>query len=75
MKDTDKQKAKKWASFWEKAQSALALNRIKELRAYDYNENRQIVDDMLKLAVKNISPRPSSGLVSQQKLFSKLRKT
>jgi hypothetical protein len=51
------------------------LRKIKrrELRAYNYNENRGIVDGMLQWACEHRQARLSSGLVEQQRLFGKMK--
>jgi hypothetical protein len=75
MKTDKKNTIKKWIKTWEKAGPALDEIRIKELRSKDYYEkNLKTLNEMLKYAHEHRTPRLTSGLVEQQKLFMKLHK-
>lgn len=64
---------KKWVQGWARAGKALEEIKRRELRAYNYNENREIVDGMLQWACDHREIRLSSGLVEQQRLFGKMK--
>jgi hypothetical protein len=73
MKSDNLKQMEKWVTTWRRA--GLTLHKIKrqELRAYDYEKNRPIVDEMLQWAVDHGKVRLTSGLVEQQRLFMKMR--
>ena len=45
----------------------------RELRDYDYEKNRPLLDEMLNWAVEHRTERLTSGLVEQQRWFMKIR--
>ncbi len=73
MSDSEKD-IKKWIKAWHNASLSLKELKKNELRADDYYEkNRKMLDEMLQYACENSTPRSSSGLVEQQRLFMKLK--
>jgi len=68
----DKQ-TEKWVKTWKRAGLALDEIKCRELRAYDYDKNRKIVDEMLQWAHDHRKIRLTSGLVEQQRLFMKIK--
>ena len=63
----------KWVDAWKRAGSALEEVRRRELRAYDYDKNQALLDEMLQWACDHRRIRLTSGLVEQQRMFMKLR--
>jgi len=73
MADSEKD-IRKWIKAWRNASLSLRELKKNELRAGDYYEkNRKMLDEMLQYACENSTPRPSSGLVEQQRLFMKMK--
>lgn len=69
----DNEDMKNWIASWARAGKALKEIKRRELRAYDYQENKAVVDGMLQWACDHATPRLDSGLVEQQRFFKKLR--
>lgn len=63
----------KWVDAWKRAGSALEEVKRRELRAYDYDKNQALLDEMLQWACDHRRIRLTSGLVEQQRMFMKLR--
>ena len=63
----------KWVKTWQRAGTALDEIKRRELRAYDYNKNRKIIDEMLQWTHDHRKIRLTSGLVEQQRLFMKIK--
>ena len=70
----DKENMKKWIEGWRKAAKALKEIKRRELRAYDYQENKAVIDGMLQWACDHPKARLGSGLVDQQRFFLKKKK-
>ena len=70
----DKENMKKWIEGWRKAATALKEIKRRELRAYDYQENKAVINGMLQWACDHSKARLGSGLVDQQRFFLKMRK-
>lgn len=64
-----------WVEIWKRAGKNLEAVRLAELRDYRYEDHAAEIDDLLDIAFRFAQPRPTSGLVEQQRLFAKLRKT
>ena len=64
----------KWVKNWQKAGKELDKIHKKELRDFDYKSNIQVIDSLLQYACEHATPRFTSGLVEQQRLFMKFRK-
>ena len=74
MTDAEKQQLKQWVETWKRAGPELERFRRQELRAFNYKENMHIVDGLLEMAVRFARPRPTSGLVEQQRIFRRARR-
>jgi hypothetical protein len=74
MNPTEKEDIRRWLQVRERAAIALEEIRRNELRNYDYQKNLPILDGMLQWACDHSEPRLTSGLVEQQRLFTKIRK-
>ena len=63
----------KWVKTWEKA--SIELERIKYNEIHNVNERKVIVslDSAFKSAISTIPPKPYSGLIELQKIFSRMR--
>lgn len=73
MPTEDKENMKTWIKGWAQAGKALEEIKRRELRAYNYGQNREIVDGMLQWAFDHRQARLSSGLVEQQRLLGKMK--
>ena len=62
-----------WVDTWKRAGPALEAVKRRELRFYDYDINRALMDDMLQWACDHRRIRLTSGLVEQQRIFMKMR--
>ena len=74
MPTEDKENMKEWVQGWARAGKALEEVKRRELRAYNYDENREIVDGMLQWACDHPKARLGSGLVDQQRFFLRMKK-
>ena len=74
MEGTIKNKqTEKWVKTWQRAGAALDEIKRRELRAYNYDKNRKIIDEMLQWAHDHRKIRLTSGLVDQQRFFMKIK--
>jgi hypothetical protein len=73
MSTQDKKNIKKWVDAWKRAGKALKDIKRQELRSYNYQENKAVIDGMLQWACDHPKVRLGSGLVEQQKIFLKIR--
>jgi hypothetical protein len=65
---------KRWAQAWESADAALSALRRRELAAMTDDDVRQAIADLFTDApMPDLLPQVTSGLVEQQRLFSRLR--
>ncbi len=71
--DEDNKQARQWVATWKRAGAALDEVRRQELMSFSYDENFALIDSMLQWACDNATPRVSTGLVEQQRLFQLLR--
>jgi len=65
---------KKWIEGWRRAATALKEIKRRELRDYNYQKNKAVIDGMLQWACDHPTARLGSGLVDQQRFFSKMKK-
>lgn len=68
-----KQQMAAWVKTWKAAGEALKDIKRQELQQYDYAKNLPILEDMLQWAYEHRTLRLTSGLVEQQRWFSKMR--
>jgi hypothetical protein len=73
MAQSEDAQTKQWVDTWRRAGSALDEVKRRELRSYDYEANREVIDEMLDWACDHATPRTTSGLVEQQRVFMKIR--
>lgn len=67
---------KRWADNWTAAGRALKDVRRRELQAMTDEDVRRAIADVFSVpAPQDLPPRTSSGLVEQQRLFARLRRT
>jgi hypothetical protein len=69
----EREKMGTWVQIWARAGKALEEIKRRELRAYNYNQNREVVDGMLQWACDHATARLGSGLVEQQRFFQKMK--
>ena len=70
---SDKVALKQWVERWQAAGEALEQIKRRERRGYDYRRDFPAIDAMLQWAYEHRKPRPTSGLIEQQRLFMKWR--
>lgn len=73
MKNNKDKKTEYWVETWKKAGIALESIKKNELLSFNYNENLEIIDQMLQWAVEHQNIKLTSGLVEQQYYFMKLK--
>lgn len=71
---SDRMTNKEWVEHWRRVGPILEEIRREELRNFNYEEQCPIIDALLQLGLDHAVPRPTSGLVEQQRLFAKLRR-
>ena len=71
--ESEREAIRAWVENWARVGPKLDAIRRQELREYRYEDHREEIDGLLELAVRFASPRTSSGLLEQQRLFKKLR--
>ena len=65
--------ARKWVQCWAKASRSLKEIRSQEIRSADTAAALRSFEGMLPRILESHPPLPWSGLIEQQRLFSKLR--
>jgi len=66
---------KRWVETWRRAGAALATQHRRELEALTDDDVRRAIADLFSLPLPtDLPPRTDSGLVAQQRLFSRLRR-
>jgi hypothetical protein len=73
MIDKDDPAVRTWVETWKRAGPELEAVGDAELRAYRYEDHAAEIDALLEIAFRFCQPRPTSGLVEQQRLFGILR--
>lgn len=66
--------ARAWVAAWQRAGPLLERIRREELRAFKHEEQADLIDALLQIGCDVRCERPTSGLVEQQRIFSKARK-
>lgn len=64
---------KVWVKTWKEAGPRLAAIRREEIRRTDSVREIAAFGDVFRVAVNVNPPKPTSGLVQQQRLFARLR--
>lgn len=64
-----------WMAQWRSAAVALERVRIQEIRALDLARVAADLDDACLATVHTAGPRPTSGLIAQQRIFHMTRDT
>jgi hypothetical protein len=73
MDEAEKARVKEWVEAWRRAGPQLERMRREELRAFRYEDHVEAIEGLLDAAARQAEPRPSSGLVEQQRWFQKVR--
>lgn len=63
-----------WAEHWRQWGPQLDQIRRDELRRFRYEDHRAAIDALLQIAHEHATPRLTSGLVEQQRLFRQARR-
>lgn len=67
---------KRWADNWTAADRALKDVRRRELQSMTDEDVRRAIADIFSVPIpQDLPPRTSSGLIEQQRLFARLRRT
>ena len=74
MTDAERELTKRWVQTWVQAGPELQKIRDADIRAADTTRMIECTASLFRDAVKNFPPKPTSGLVEQQRWFMKLRK-
>ncbi len=62
-----------WVNAWKRASPVMQELRVKEMRDNDIGEVIISFNKLFENSIEDNPPKPWSGLVEQQRLFSKLR--
>lgn len=73
MTEEERQLTLRWIACWRRAGPELERIRAEEIRATDTGRSIQILDDAFESAIRLNPPRPTSGLIEQQRFFAKAR--
>ena len=73
MDDQDPTPTRRWVAAWKKAGPELERIRREELLRVDVARALESLEDAFLCALRDSPPKPSSGLVEQQRLFGRLR--
>ena len=73
MSERDQGDLRAWVAAWRRAGPELERIRRAELRAFDPRQSAAIVDALLEIGYRHGTPRTTSGLIEQQRLFMKAR--
>ncbi len=71
METSGRESAHEALARWRRVGPELAAIRRRELRAYSFEENRDLVNDLLRMAAEHAKPRRTSGLAKLQGLLRK----
>lgn len=72
MTETERELTKRWVDTWAKAAPELQKVRDADIRAADTASMIETCASLFCDAVKNFPPKPTSGLLEQQRWFMKL---
>ena len=64
---------KAWVEHWQKIGPKLDAIRREELRKFKHEDHLEEIDALLEIGSRFGTPRTTSGLVEQQRLFQKAR--
>ena len=73
MDELEEQRVRQWIRNWEAAVPVLERLRAEEIRNSDTAAAIEQLNDAFESARRHWTPRATSGLVEQQRLFAKLR--
>jgi hypothetical protein len=74
MTSEEKELARRWVEAWKTAGPELERIRREEIKATDTKRDLRVFAGLATWALEQQPPASSSGLVEQQRLFSKTRK-
>ena len=70
---TSQDQTRVWVDTWLRAAPVLQRLRWQRLRDFDYQQHLDEVNALLEIGCQFARPRPTSGLVQQQRLFQRAR--
>ena len=70
---SDEEKNRRWVETWKRAGPELERIKREELRNFRYEDHIETINALIGSALKVGTPRTTTGLVEQQRLFGKLR--
>jgi hypothetical protein len=69
MNDAERDEALEHVRRWKQVGPMLDAIRRRELRAYDFEKNRALADDLLRMAAAHAKPRRTTGLIRLHRLL------
>jgi len=73
MSNTEIPSLRKWVEIWKKSAPELHRIRINELMSSRVPSTVELLEDAFQSALRFNPPKPSSGLVEQQRWFMKMK--
>ncbi len=73
MTNRDKRANKAWVEHWLRIGPSLDRIRREELRRFNHQDHIETIDSLLQIGAQMATPRSTSGLVEQQRLFHERR--
>ena len=74
MSEEERAQMKEWVERWKRVGPILERIKREELRRFRYEDSWHIADELLEMGCRFGTPRTTTGLVEQQRLFAKARK-
>jgi hypothetical protein len=74
MSEQEKAQTRAWVRNWQRVGPVLEEMRADEIRATNTVEAMEVLDGMFTHAVETVPMRESSGLIEQQRIFSRAKK-
>ena len=71
MTEQERAAIRDYAACWQRVGPELEKIRRRELRKYKFEENRELVNELLEMAADHAKPRKMSGLLKLQDLMRK----
>ena len=70
----EREAMERWVAAWKEAGPRLEADRSEQIRRADTLQSLAVLERAFNYAVRELPPRPSSGLVEMQGWFAKLRR-
>lgn len=75
MNPTEAEQLKEWVAAWKRAGPELERMRFEDVRRADTAKSIELLSDAFEWAMRELGPQPTSGLVEQQAIFQRMRRT